>query len=178
MKRFSTFLLIAAIGTACNNPAADGDDAASEATPAREEMTTTDEKSTEPREVKAEEVELTLRTTGEQMNTMAYEPKKLEVPTGATVKLTLINEASSAAMIHNAVFIVAGKQDEVIEAGLEAGPDAEYIPESEHIIAATGLAQPGETVELTFTAPKKKGTYQYICTYPGHKDMKGILSVK
>lgn len=126
----------------------------------------------------SKEVELTLNTIGETMNEMAYEPKRLEVPAGATVKLTLVNKAEAKAMIHNAVFIERGAQEEVSTAGIDAGAENDFIPENDKIIAATELADPGETVELTFTAPSEPGTYQYICTYPGHTAMKGILLVK
>lgn len=151
-----------------------------------EEMGGAAQETTEPAQEKEEmaneepqEVSLELKTIGETMNTMEYEPNRLEVPAGAKVNLTLVNEASAEAMIHNAVFIERGKQMEVIEAGMEAGKDGGYLDESHPaIIAATELAYPGETKTLTFTAPDEPGTYQYICTYPGHTSMKGILIVK
>jgi azurin len=48
------------------------------------------------------------------------------------------------------------------------------------VLAATGLAGGGETVEVTFTAPAKPGTYTFVCTFPGHfaGGMKGTLTVK
>lgn len=124
-------------------------------------------------------VQLMLKTVGETMNTMAYKPGRLSVPAGATVQLTLENTASAAAMIHNAVIIQIGKQMDVINAGAKVGQDGGFVPKDHPaVIAATELAQPGETVKLTFTAPDEPGTYQYICTYPGHQSMKGILLVK
>lgn len=139
-----------------------------------------DEKTTptETGDVAAKEVSLEVKTTGEMMTDMAFEPKRLEVPAGAKVKLTLINTATSAAMIHNFVLVNAGTQEEVSTQALEAGPDKEYIPENANVLAATGMANPGETVEVEFTAPTKPGTYQYICTYPGHTAMKGVFLVK
>ncbi len=126
----------------------------------------------------AKEVSLKLYTVGETMTTMAYEPAQLEVPAGAKVTLSLQNNAKSEAMIHNAVIIKAGKQSAVTELGMAAGPEKDYIPESDDIIAATKLVKPGESTEITFEAPLKKGTYQYICTYPGHTAMKGVLLVR
>ena len=40
--------------------------------------------------------------------------------------------------------------------------------------------RPGETVEVTFDAPKAPGVYTFICTFPGHflAGMKGTLTVK
>lgn len=125
-----------------------------------------------------QDVTLNLYAVGETMTTMTFEPERLEVSAGANVTLKLMNKAKSEAMIHNAVIIQAGKQQPVVDAGLEAGPDRGYIPESPYIIAATSLAKPGEEVEVSFKAPDKTGTYQFICTYPGHTAMKGILLVK
>ena len=175
MKRFLALLTVSAMFAACSGPAEQSAEPAEQETiPAEESM----ELETEAVEETPEAVTLTLYTVGETMAEMAYEPSRLSVPAGAEVTLILENQATAEAMIHNAVIIEAGKQKEVAEAGLEAGPDNEYLPESEFIVAATDLAQPGETVEVTFTAPEKKGTYQYICTYPGHLAMKGIFMVK
>jgi plastocyanin len=40
------------------------------------------------------------------------------------------------------------------------------------------VAKPGQTVTLDFT-PTAKGTYEYVCTIPGHKEagMKGTITV-
>jgi azurin len=48
------------------------------------------------------------------------------------------------------------------------------------ILAATPLAGPGERVEITFDAPTTPGTYEFVCSFPGHymAGMKGILIVK
>jgi plastocyanin len=42
------------------------------------------------------------------------------------------------------------------------------------------MAGPGETVQVTFTAPSKPGKYPYLCTFSGHYQagMKGVLIVK
>lgn len=129
-------------------------------------------------EMEVKEISLEVKTTGELMTDMAFEPKRLEVPAGASVTLKLVNTAKSEAMIHNFVLINAGTQEEVATQGLAAGPDKSYIPENANVLAATSMAKPGETVEVVFTAPSKPGTYQYICTYPGHTAMKGIFLVK
>jgi azurin len=48
------------------------------------------------------------------------------------------------------------------------------------ILAYTPLAGGGDTVEVTFAAPTKPGSYTYLCTFPGHfaMGMKGTLVVK
>ncbi len=130
------------------------------------------------KEEEVKEVALTIDAVGETMTTMAYAPKQVSVPAGALVTLTLNNTATAEAMIHNLVIIEAGKQTAVAEAALEAGNDNGYLPDASMYIAATSMANPGETVEVQFTAPEKKGTYQFICTYPGHTSMKGLFLVK
>ncbi len=89
-----------------------------------------------------QDVTLNLYTVGEQMTTMQFEPTRLEVPAGSNVTIKLINKAKSEAMIHNAVFIEAGKQEAVVEEALKAGPEKDYTPESPFIIASTSLAKP------------------------------------
>ncbi len=132
----------------------------------------------EPAKEMAKEVKITVKTPGESMQEMRYEPKQLEVAAGAKVTLTLENVADSEGMIHNWVLIKLGNQDKVLKMALKVTPDENYLPETPLILAATGLAQPGETQTVTFTAPEKPGSYQFICTYPGHKDMKGLMIVK
>ena len=48
------------------------------------------------------------------------------------------------------------------------------------VLAMTGLAGPGETVQVTFKAPAKPGKYPFVCSFPGHylSGMKGELTVK
>jgi azurin len=175
MKRLSLAVIAMTFFAACSGPAEEP----AEATESQgEEQTEAVEQEVEAVEEAPKAVTLNLSTTGETMTEMAYEPNRLTAPAGAEVTIILENKATAAAMIHNAVIIEAGKQSEVAEDGLAAGPDNAYVGESEFIIAATPLANPGETVEVTFTAPSEPGTYQFICTYPGHTAMKGILMIK
>jgi len=69
---------------------------------------------------------------------------------------------------HNWVLVKSGTKDEVAAAAVEAGAANSWIPpEDDRIIAHTGLLDPGETEEIIFTAPLV-GTYQFLCTFPGH----------
>ncbi len=173
MKRFLIFFAFSLVFVACNSggtetgssPATETEDEQKEERPVKEENI-------------QEEVTLRVSTLGETMTEMKYEPNRLEVPAGAEVTIILENKASSEAMIHNWVLIEAGQQGEVTQMALDAGADKDYIPDTPKIVAATGLADPGETEEMTFIAPERKGTYQFICTYPGHTSMKGVFLVK
>ena len=80
-------------------------------------------------------------------------------------------------MIHNIVFVNRGTTKEVATACVAAGPDKNFVAENPNIIAASGLANPQETIVLEFIAPPK-GNYEFLCTYPGHSEMmKGWLYV-
>lgn len=180
MKRLAMILMGALLATACGNAGEEPQESETQVneteqtSPAAQETDAAEEV-----EVEEKMVSLEVKTTGETMTTMAYKPNRLTVPAGAEVKLTLTNSASAEAMIHNIVFIERGKQDQVSQAGLAAGKENGFLPEdSQYIVAASDLAYPGETVDLTFTAPESPGTYQFICTYPGHTAMKGVLIVK
>jgi azurin len=40
------------------------------------------------------------------------------------------------------------------------------------------MSQPGEKVEVVFTAPEETGEYGYVCTFPGHwATMTGTMRV-
>lgn len=119
-------------------------------------------------------VELEIASVGD---TMFYDKKTLTAPTGAEVHLTLKNNGKLPVMTHNWVLVRTGTEAAVALAGLEKAPDAGYVVPSSDVLAYTPLAPPGQTVEVTFTAPAP-GDYPYICTFPGHYVMmKGVLKV-
>jgi azurin len=45
------------------------------------------------------------------------------------------------------------------------GTHNNYVPSGKNVVAASPLAAPGETVEVTFKAPAP-GAYQFISTFP------------
>jgi azurin len=63
-----------------------------------------------------------------------------------------------------------------------AARDTDFIApaQKDKILASTALVGPGETAEVTFNAPAKAGTYEFLCSFPGHYalGMKGVLTVK
>lgn len=110
---------------------------------------------------------LTLKAIGNTMVDMSYDKKELRVKQGSTVKLTFSNDGSDPSMVHNFVLIEEGTADQVGPAGMKAGLDNNYIPKMKEVLVFTNLTQPHGRTEITFPAPDK-GTYDYICTYPGH----------
>lgn len=99
-----------------------------------------------------------------------------------TVKLTNDSKFPAAAMSHNFVLLKESTDVEAFDkAGLKHADNGYIDPKlKDQIIAHTGMAGGGQTVEVTFNAPKKPGKYMYICTFPGHYGggMKGTLTVR
>jgi azurin len=158
MKRILIFALpIALFFASCGGAEEHGDspavDSSASATP--EEPSTPGEAS------------LTIKVIGNTMTDMAYEPASASVKAGDKVTVTLINENTAEAMLHNWVLVQLGSGQEVATAAIAAGPDVDYIPENANIIAHSKLLKPQETTTFEFTAPAA-GSYNYICTYPGH----------
>jgi azurin len=110
-------------------------------------------------------------------NTMTFDKTALTVPTGAEVHLVLKNNATMSTLPHNWVLVKTGTEASVAAAGLKYD-QAGYVDVRDHdMLAHTIQAKPGDTAEVTFTAPDP-GTYPYICTTPGHyMMMKGVLTV-
>jgi len=98
------------------------------------------------------------------------------------VELTTVSSMPKEQMAHDFVLLAKGAPVDsfVMEAAMARATD--YIPASQkqYILAHTALAGGGETVKVTFNAPKEPGEYLYICTFPGHymAGMKGTLVVK
>ena len=118
-------------------------------------------------------------------DTMQFDVKSFEVKAGTKVKLTLKNvgQIPKIAMGHNLVFLKKGVTaiafgPKLIPAGASA---TNPIPESlkKDVFAATKMLGPAESDTIEFTAPKEPGSYEYLCTFPGHFAlMRGIMTVK
>lgn len=84
-------------------------------------------------------------------------------------------------MGHNWVLLAADENpDAYLAAAMTAKAD-DYEPPAlkTKVIAALPLLGPGQTADLTFTAPAKPGRYTYLCTFPAHcaAGMRGVLVV-
>ena len=126
-----------------------------------------------PKEV----IEINLIAKGEDMNEIAFEPNVLTIASNTRIKLSLKNESTAAGMLHNFVLVELGSGKEISAKGLRAGKAKGFIPKDKRVIAYTKISNIGETVTVEFDAPAK-GSYHYICTYPGHISMVGRLNVE
>ena len=123
---------------------------------------------------------VTVEITGNDM--MKYNLSEINIPAGRTVKLTLKHTGKLAANImgHNFVLLKKGTNVAQFSTKAIAAKATGYIPASDKasVIAHTKVVGGGESTTIEFAAPAA-GTYDYICTFPGHSAMmKGKLIVK
>lgn len=118
------------------------------------------------------------------LDTLKFQPAAITAKPGETIRIVLKVESMmpKVAMAHNFVLLTQKADvDSFVQAAARARA-TDYIPAARKadIIAKTDLAGGGETVEVTFTAPKEPGTYTFVCTFPAHYQggMKGTLTVK
>jgi azurin len=119
---------------------------------------------------------ITLKPEGDQM---AFATTEVTVQAGQEVTIVFENTASSPAMQHNVVVLNTAEEEATKRVGQAAASASNYVPDDPAVLAATDVAKPGETTEVTFTAPDAPGEYTYVCTYPGHYvSMQGTLIVE
>ncbi len=109
-----------------------------------------------------------IRAVHEQMR---YDVTRLVVPVGRAFEIIFENPD---AMPHNLVVVTAGSREKVGLAAMElpAGhtdrQGRAWVTEDRAIIAATKLLEPAQNETLKMTAIRTEGTYEYVCTFPGH----------
>jgi azurin len=115
---------------------------------------------------------------------MKYDVTAIEAKPGQKVTVTLKNVGSApkVSMGHNFVLLVPDQDPaKFVEASVPyLGKDAIAPELLNKVIAHTKLLGPGESDTVSFAAPRKPGTYNYICSFPGHFaiGMKGTLTVQ
>ncbi len=126
-----------------------------------------------------DQASVTVKTPGTNMQNMRYDLNMIKIQKGQTVQLTLKNVApeSAKAMKHNFVVVKPQNARDVATAGMKNKAN-DYLPKDQsNILAHTKILNPGEKTTVTFTMGET-GTYEYICTYPGHyPTMKGKIKV-
>ena len=102
---------------------------------------------------------------------MKFDLNEIKVKAGETVKLTLkhTGNLNKNVMGHNFVLLTKGTDIAKFAQKAMNEKDNEYIPSS-GVLAHTKLIGGGESTTIQFTAPQK-GTYDFICSFPGHYAM-------
>lgn len=112
---------------------------------------------------------------------LKYDIEELELESGQKIELTFNNDDD---MMHNLVITDRGTEsvDKVADMALKLGLDGQdlnFVPESDLILAHTGILEPGTDEKIYFETPRKPGEYWIVCTFPGHAaSMRIKLTVK
>jgi azurin len=111
---------------------------------------------------------------------MRFAVTEFTVAPGQEVHLVLNNTATSPAMRHNVVVLQADTDVAAFGGAAATATETDFIPPAmeSSVIAHTPMSNPGQTVEVTFTAPSTTGDYPFICSFPGHfATMRGTMHV-
>ena len=101
---------------------------------------------------------------------LTFATRLLKVKAGERVQLTFRNPD---VVPHNWVLVKPGMLSVVgdLSNKLIADPEAvlrHYVPKSEDVLVYTDIVQPQQSMSIWFDAPRVKGRYPYLCTFPGH----------
>ena len=103
---------------------------------------------------------------------LRFDTARLVVEAGKPFQIIFENPD---AMPHNIVFVQPGTMQSVAESVQAQAPDKldgkgrAYVPEKDpRVIAASKLLEAGQKETLDVTAPDKEGSYEFVCTFPGH----------
>lgn len=112
---------------------------------------------------------------------LKYDVEEITINRNSKIEFTLNNNDD---MIHNVVITKEGKETPIeigkmaLGLGLD-GPDLNYVPFSDLVIAHSGTVGPEDSETIYFTSPSKPGEYWIVCTFPGHSyTMRTKLIVK
>lgn len=172
MKRLSNFALVAFAVFALNSCGGDKteDTHDQHAVPTESVETVTDETSTTSNNLSID--------SNDQMQ---FTKNELRASVGTiTITLNHVGKMPKESMGHNLVILKPGTDIPAFAQKAVAAKETNYIPESEkdNVIAATTTLGGGESDTIEFTI-SEKGTYDFICSFPGHYAMmKGQLIVE
>lgn len=98
------------------------------------------------------------------------------------IKLTNVSSLPPSAMSHNFALLELGTDARAFSNASAKAKDNEYIaPDMEdNVIVHTKMLGGDESESITFTTPEETGSYDYVCSFPGHfaAGMKGKLVVQ
>lgn len=122
----------------------------------------------------ANAIDIKITTKGEQL---AFEPNHFEVKAGEKVNLTFTNGSKS--MEHNLVIGKPGTAEKIGTDSQTAGAGAGWTSSGPEVLFKTKMLKPTKKEKISFTAPSDKGSYPFLCTFPGHPMfMKGTMTVQ
>ena len=112
---------------------------------------------------------------------MQFDKNEIRVPAGKKVKLTLRHTGKQAVEVmgHNFVLLTQGTEIPAFGAKASAARDNAYIPQdTDAVIVHTKMLGGGQSDTIEFDPPAP-GTYDFICSFPGHYSvMKGKFIVE
>ncbi len=114
---------------------------------------------------------------------MRFAPARLDARPGEQLRVVLkaVGTMPRTAMAHNFVLLRKGADPKAFADKSATARDTGYIAPAlkGDVLASTTLVGPGETAEVTFTAPRQVGEYTFLCSFPGHfvVGMRGTLVV-
>jgi len=112
---------------------------------------------------------------------MKFDKNEIKVPAGKKVKLTLrhVGKQDVQVMGHNFVLLTQGTEIPAFGAKASSARDNGYIPaDTDAVIVHTKMLGGGQSDTIEFDPPVS-GTYDFICSFPGHYSvMKGKFIVE
>lgn len=118
---------------------------------------------------------INLEVDGNTMDVIHFSPDKLTLKAGTTAKIHFKNNSVDEAMQHNFVLVYDSTGQSVATAAITI---PNHLPNSPSVLFGIPSIKPGKDTTFEFAAPPA-GTYQFICTYPGHyPKMLGTLVVQ
>ncbi len=113
---------------------------------------------------------------------MKFDLAEIKVNEGQTVKLTLnhTGKMTKTTMGHNFILLAQGADLAAFATAALNSQETDYIPagKEKDIIAHTRVVGGGESDSIEFTAPAQ-GSYEFLCSFPGHSAMmKGLFTVE
>ncbi len=112
---------------------------------------------------------------------LRYDKKILKAKAGEALAFKLVNKD---VMPHNLVIVSPGALQKVGEASFKMlnnpkASELNYAPKMPEVRWVIPVIDPDQEESIYFYAPRRKGDYPYMCTFPGHwQAMQGVLRVE
>jgi len=125
-----------------------------------------------------------IKITAGAENAMKFDVTSISASPGELITVVLTNAGTlpKTVMGHNWILLQPGTDPVAFAAAASSETENGYIPSKPggSMLAHINLLGPGESGEVTFTAPREPGQYPFLCSFPAHclVGMKGVLVVK